>query len=110
MRQDTRDTTDENRTDDTSPSAGWKTVYARFDVSTAVHTGEPSALVADGGTPRTRTVARRVGVDPDHLQQFVTFHPDPTVDAVAGAFDLDDADETLVERWLAAHDHGGETA
>jgi hypothetical protein len=38
-----------SRTDDTSPSAGWETVYDRFDVPTTAHDDSLPEIVTDGG-------------------------------------------------------------
>jgi hypothetical protein len=85
-------------------------VYNQFDAPTTAHDDTPAEIVTDGGAPRAHTVARRLGVEPDRLQQFVTRHPDPDVSAVDGAFGVDTGDERLVERWLDARPTRGETA
>ena len=85
-------------------------MYDQFDVPTTAHDDTAAEIVTDGGAPRAHTVARRLGVDPDRLQQFVTRHSDPDVSAVDGAFGVNTGDERLVERWLDARPTRGETA
>jgi len=55
--------------------------------------------------PDTRAVALVLDVDPEVLRQFVTYHPDPTLDGVLAMADrppvAEDSRE-LVAEWLAA--------
>lgn len=59
--------------------------------------------------PRTRRVARRLGVPGDRLEYFVSNHPDPSVGSILALANEHDASadtRRLVEQWLA--DEGGE--
>ena len=97
-----RRTTERTQRTRTNASADWKAEYRHQHVDTEI--------VTDGGAPRAHTVARRLGVESDRLQQFVMRLPDPDVSAVDAAFGVSNGDERLVERWLDARPTRGGTA